>query len=63
MVGRGGGALVLAFVLLATSCTVLGEDPADAGKHDLDKQCKKVLAFFALQANTSAGQHGVGWDC
>ena len=42
------GALLLAGTLLSAQ-------RAEAGMQDIERQCKKVLAFFALQTSTIDG--------
>ena len=50
--GRSAAALAAALLLVGS---LLSAQQAEAGMQDIDRQCKKVLAFFALQTTTIDG--------
>lgn len=52
--GMGRSAAALAAALLIAG-GLLSAQQAQAGMQDIDRQCKKVLAFFALQTSTING--------
>ena len=52
LMGRSAGAVAAALLL---ACSLLSAQQAEAGMQDIDRRCKKVLAFFALQTTTIDG--------